>query len=114
MDFHRDIIRMHKECRVLRDGSYKQLVSEYNLIGYGRFNREDAVIVIVNNSNDERRVRVPAWEIGLTRNTDIEQIFVTYENGYSMQRLGYTIAEGWLDIGLRKKSAVVLRKLKNM
>ena len=113
IDFHRDVIKMHKSCEVLMSGSYKQLLSEYNLISYARFNRDDAVIVIINNSPEERRTKVPVWEAGLPYNSDVEQIFVTYENGYSTARLGYTLSGGWLDIGLRAKSAVVLKKLNN-
>ena len=113
IDFHRDVIKMHKSCEVLMSGSYKQLLSEYNLISYARFNRDDAVIVIINNSQEERRTKVPVWEAGLPYNSDVEQIFVTYENGYSTARLGYTLSGGWLDIGLRAKSAVVLKKLNN-
>ena len=113
IDFHRDVIKMHKSCEVLMSGSYKQLLSEYNLISYARFNRDDAVIVIINNSPEERRTKVPVWEAGLPYNSDVEQIFVTYENGYSTARLGYTLSGGWLDIGIRAKSAVVLKKLNN-
>lgn len=112
LDFHKAVIRMHKECPVFREGSYKQLVSEYNLICYGRFTKEDAVIVVVNNADDERRVRIPAWELGLTNEDDVEQIFVTYDGGFGTEHLGYSLPGGWLDIGVRKTSAVVLRKLK--
>ena len=111
LQFHRAAIKMHKECEVLKTGSYKQLLSEYNLVAYGRFNSKDAVVVIVNNMDDERRVRVPVWELGVYHNEDMEQIFVSYDNGYSIDRLGYTVKEGWLDIGLRANSAVVLKKI---
>ena len=69
------------------------------------------VVVIVNNSDDERRVHVPVWEIGLMREYDMEQVFVTYENGYDNSKLGYSVREGWLDVGMRNKSAMVLRKM---
>ncbi len=111
LQFHKDVIKMHKECKVLSTGSYKPLISEYNLIAYGRFDRNDMVVVIVNNSDDERRVHVPVWEIGLMRDYDMEQIFVTYENGYDNNKLGYSVKEGWLDVGMRNKSAMVLRKM---
>lgn len=111
LQFHKDIIKMHKECKVLSTGSYKPLISEYNLIAYGRFDKNDMVVVIVNNSDDERRVHVPVWEIGLMREYDMEQVFVTYENGYDNSKLGYSVREGWLDVGMRNKSAMVLRKM---
>ncbi len=111
LGFHKAAIKMHKDMDVLKTGSYKQLVSEYNLIAYGRFNSKDAVAVIVNNSDDERRVRVPVWEIGVFHNEDMEQLLVSYDNGYSTDGLGYTVNDGWLDIGLRANSAVVLKKI---
>lgn len=71
-------------------GSYKSLLAQYNLIAYGRFTDDDAVIVIVNNSEDERRVKIQAWETGLTDKDDVEQVMVTYDGGFSTERLGYS------------------------
>ena len=108
----KSIIRMHKENEVLRTGSYKQLYSGHNVIAYGRFTMEDAVIVVVNNGDDETRVKVPVWETGLGMDADVEQIMVTFDGGYTIDRQGYRLKDGMLDIGLRKTSAVVLRKLR--
>lgn len=110
--FHKAAIAMHKSQEVLKNGSYKPLVGEYNLIAYGRFNTKDAVVVIVNNSEDERRVRVPVWELGITDKDEMEQIFVTFDGGFGEEQLWYTVNGGWLDIGLRKTSAVVLKRVK--
>ncbi|MGN0317167.1 MAG: glycoside hydrolase family 13 protein [Lachnospira sp.] len=112
VDFHREVIKMHRKNEVLKTGSYKQLYSAYNLIAYGRFSRKDAVIVVINNNDDEAWARIPAWETGLDYDDDVEQIMVTYEGGFSTERLGYHLRDGWLEIGIRKTSAVVLRKKK--
>ena len=112
IDFHRAAIKMHKENDVLRKGSYKSLYSAYNVVAYGRFTSDDAAIIIVNNNDDEVRARIPAWEVGLGFDDDVEQLLVTFEGGYSTDRLGYHLQNGWLDIGLRKTSAVVLHKMK--
>ena len=42
--------------------------------------------------------------------TDMEQIFVTYDGGYSTQRLYYSVNDGWISLGMRRQSALVLRK----
>ena len=110
--FHKAMIKVHKESPALMHGSYKSLLAQYNLIAYGRFTDDDAVIVIVNNSEDERRVKIQAWETGLTDKDDVEQVMVTYDGGFSTERLGYSLPGGCLEIGLRKTSAVVLRKMK--
>ena len=103
---------MHKENEVLRTGSYKQLYSAHIVIAYGRFTSDDAVIVVVNNGEDEIRVNIPAWETGLAMDDDVEQIMVTFEGGYSTDRQGYRLKDGILNIGLRKTSATVLRRLR--
>ena len=72
----------------------------------------DAVIVVVNNGEDEIRVNIPAWETGLAMDDDVEQIMVTFEGGYSTDRQGYRLKDGILNIGLRKTSATVLRRLR--
>ena len=112
IDFHKAAIKMHKENEVLRTGSYKQLYSAHNVIAYGRFTSDDAVIVVVNNGEDEIRVNIPAWETGLAMDDDVEQIMVTFEGGYSTDRQGYRLKDGILNIGLRKTSATVLRRLR--
>ena len=46
------------------------------------------------------------------RDDDVEQIMVTFEGGYSTDRQGYRLKDGILNIGLRKTSATVLRRLR--
>lgn len=111
IQFHKDIIKIHKENEVLKSGSYKPLYSEYNIISYGRFDVENVIIVVVNNNEDEKRVAIPVWELGLTHRNDVEQILATYKGGYNMERLGYSLPNGVLNIGLRGNSAVILRKI---
>ena len=65
----------------------------------------------MNNSEDERRVAIPVWELGCGESCVVEQLMVTTENDYSTMSLYYEITNGMLDIGLRGTSAVVLRKV---
>lgn len=112
IDFHKAIIGIHKENEVFKTGSYKSLYRAHNVIAYARFTMDDAAIIIVNNNDDEVRARIPAWEAGLGFDDDVEQLIATYDGGFSTERLGYHLINGWLDIGLRKTSAVVLHLLK--
>ena len=111
IDFHKDMIRIHKENPALMRGSIKELAAENNLISYGRFYGDNIIIVIVNNSEDERRVTVPVWELGAGESCVLEQLIVTTANDYSTMSLYYELTNGMLDIGLRGTSAVVLRKV---
>ena len=56
-------------------GSYKSLYSAYNVVAYGRFTSDDAAIIIVNNNDDEVRARIPAWEVGLGFDDDLEWMY---------------------------------------
>lgn len=109
--FHKDMIRIHKENPALCRGSLKELTTDNNLISYGRFYKDNIIIVIVNNSEDERRTIIPVWELGAGENCVLEQLMVTTENDYSTMSLYYELTNGMLDIGIRGNSAVVLRKV---
>jgi alpha-glucosidase len=109
--FHRDIIRIHKENPALRKGSLKELTTDTNLISYGRFYKDNIIIVVINNSEDERRAMIPVWELGAGEECVLEQLIVTTENDYSTMSLYYELTNGMLDIGIRGYSAVVLRKI---
>lgn len=51
-------------------------------------------------------------ELGITDKDEMEQIFVTFDGGFGEEQLWYTVNGGWLDIGLRKTSVVVLKRVK--
>ena len=54
--FHKEMIAIHKEHRALRTGSLKMLSAEYQYLAYGRFNREEQFVVLINNDDRARRV----------------------------------------------------------
>ena len=105
--FHRDIIRIHKENSALRTGSVKFLKGEENLLCYGRFNREQQLVILVNNAETERRVNLPVWPVGLPENGELEQLLRTEEDGYSVAPVTCAIKDGKIDVTLSKHSAVI-------
>ena len=108
--FHRDIIRIHKENPALRTGSVKFLNGEDNLLCYGRFNREQQFVIIVNNDENIRHIDLSVWAVGLPKHGTLEQILFTSENGYSISSVSYDIVNGRLDITLPKHAAVILKR----
>ena len=108
--FHRDIIKIHKENPALRTGSVKFLNGEDNLLCYGRFNREQQFVIIVNNDENIRHIDLSVWAVGLPKYGTLEQILFTSENGYSISSVSYDIVNGRLDITLPKHAAVILKR----
>jgi alpha-glucosidase len=108
LSFHREMIRIHKKYEALRLGSFKFLNGEDNLLCYGRFNREQTFVIIVNNDVVMRRIDLSVWAVGTVKNGRLRQIMFTNENGYSMNPVEYQVDNGRLDITLPKTSAVLL------
>ncbi len=109
VDFHRDIIHIHKENPALRTGSLKFLKGGENLLCYARFNRSQQFVVLLNNGGTERSIELEVWPAGIPREAVLERIMITNEAGYSLMPRRYELKDGVLSIELQKQSAVILR-----
>ena len=109
IEFHKSIISLHKDNPVLRNGSLKELVCDYNLISYARFDREHVIIVVINNNDDEKHVKIPVWQAGVNMNDYMEQIFLSTSREHSTSVIGYSVRAGFLDVHMRGYSATIYR-----
>jgi alpha-glucosidase len=111
IEFYEKIIQIHKQYRVLRTGSVIMLYKDKDVLVYGRFNREEQVIVFVNNGQMGYNLTAVIWPAGLNRYeemTELEQIFETSKDGYSDEKKIWYANAGRLDMVLKPESAVVL------
>ncbi|MCR4653943.1 MAG: glycoside hydrolase family 13 protein [Eubacterium sp.] len=109
--FYETIIRVHKEYKVLSNGSVIILYKDKDVLVYARFNAEEQVIVFVNNKNQQYDLTVEIWPAGLNRyenRSELEQVFETSKDGFSTERKSFTANGGRLYMKLRPESAVVL------
>lgn len=109
IQFHKDMIRIHKENKELSTGAAKFLWMDYNVIAYGRFSITDQCIIIVNNNNDEREINMNVLDIGIDRDASAKQLMFTYQEGYSVSDHIFPIIGGKLKIFMPPTSAVVLK-----
>lgn len=107
--FHRDMIRIHKENPALRTGSVKFLRGEKDILCYGRFNREQQFVVIINNDSYSRTIDLTVNAAGVPKECTMTQMMYTTESNYSVLPVEYTISGGHFKITLPKYSAVVLK-----
>lgn len=110
--FHRAIIRIHKENQELKTGSLKYLDSDYNYIAYGRFNRQQQCVILVNNNDHEIEKDVLVWETGTARHGKMMRLIETNEGGFTEEPVEYPIYAGKIHITLPKTSAVVLKGIR--
>ena len=109
IDFHRDMIRIHKENEALRTGSVKFLQGEKDVLAYGRFNRKQQFVVILNNSEDKKEIMQEVWTLGIPKKGSLERLIITTEAGYSLMPKDYPVEDGRVNVTLMPHSAVVLK-----
>lgn len=110
LNFHKEMIRIHKEYEVFRTGSVKFLNGQDNLLCYSRFNRKEQFVIILNNDDGSRNADFSVWAAGIPKECIMEQVMYTTKDNFSIAPVEYTVKNGKLNIALPGKSAVVLRR----
>lgn len=109
LNFHREMIRIHKEHEAFKTGSIQFVWGEYNFLCYARYNRREHFLVVLNNDAVSRTVEMVVWPVGLPKECELEQIMYSHEDGFSTNPVTYEVKGGKLNITLTEFSAVVLR-----
>ena len=107
IDFHKAVIRLHRESRALRRGSYKMLCGDNGLLAYGRFCRNEKYVIAVNNLEETRGFEIPAWQIGMMDGEAV-QCLITDEEGFSEEPCRHHVLGGYLNLTLPAHSAVII------
>ncbi|MEE1342300.1 MAG: glycoside hydrolase family 13 protein [Lachnospiraceae bacterium] len=108
VSFHKDVIGIHKKSEALMRGSLKFLYGEQNVISYGRFTNEEEVVVILNNDEAEKTIKIPVWEIGIFDNEVLVSLLTTSEEGHSKEKTEYVVEKGFITITMPPISSVIL------
>ncbi len=109
LQFHRDMIRIHKTYEAFRTGSVKFLNGENNLLCFARFNRKEQFVILLNNDEVARTIEMNVWEAGVPRECEMEQIMYTTEENHSMMPVPYQVVNGRLKLTLPGLSSVILK-----
>lgn len=107
--FHREIIRIHKAHKEFLTGSLKYVDAEYNVIAYGRFNREGQSVILVNNNDHEITKDVSVWYLGIPKECSLTCLMLTTAEGYSTEPTQYAVTSGKVRVTLPATSAIILR-----
>ena len=109
INFHKDIIKIHKEHEAFRTGSIKYMDADYNYLAYARFTRNESCVVLINNNNYDLNKVVTVWEAGAGKEGTMVQLIATFDNDYTLEPKEYPVQAGKITITLPKTSAVVLK-----
>ena len=109
IQFHRDIIKVHKDSAALMKGSVMFLHGEYKVVSYGRFLPGEAVVVILNNDYEPHELNLHVRRLGVQDGAVMKACITTTESGYQMDETEYVVANNKLKITVEPISAVVLK-----
>ena len=111
LEFHKKAIQLRKEHPVLRHGSLHHLLGEYGVIAYGRFDREDKYLVVLNNNEESKTVSIPVWEIGVRLISTLENCLMTNRDTFTDFAFQCPVKDGYVEMTLPPKSAAVLKEV---
>ncbi|MBQ8185228.1 MAG: glycoside hydrolase family 13 protein [Lachnospiraceae bacterium] len=107
IDFHREMIRIHKENPVLKEGSVKFLSTSDQLVAFGRFDGENQLITVLNNQEQEVTAQVAVWEANVPEHAVLERQIFSWEDGFTAERVECPVAGGQLQVTMPPHSAMV-------
>ena len=108
IDFYEYAIQLHKRWAVFGSGSLIPLAAEQGWIAYGRFLKDAAAAVIVNQSNAPRTVELDLRPLTGTAPLRLRQVMETTEEGFNVGRQWVSLAGGCLRKQLQPRSSLVL------
>lgn len=109
--FHKEMIAIHRNHQALRTGSLKMLAADYQYLAYGRFDRKEQFVVLVNNDECPRRVKQSVWAAGIPQKCELNRLMITSDEGFSSIPIRYPVKEGKLEALLPAHCAAVFKRL---
>ncbi len=111
IEFHKKMIRIHKLYSPLLTGSLMNLGQDYNYVAYGRFNKEEQIIVLINNNDHEIEKEVNVWQVGVKMTTRLERLIMTSRDGFTDESVMIPVEKGKIKMTLPAESAIVLKSI---
>ena len=111
IDFHKEIIRVHKDYQAMKTGSILFLHGQYQFISYGRFDEQDKFVIAINSGDQPVTVDLPVWRLGLTEATRMARLINTGPEGFSLETAMYNVENGVLRLNCPPKYGVVIKNL---
>ena len=82
ISYHEALIKLRKEHPALRHGSLQKLAGEYGILAYGRFDKEEKLVVVYHNLDEEKEITLPVWQMGIKEEGSMEVLLETNQKGY--------------------------------
>lgn len=114
VEFHKEMIRIHKREKPLRTGSLKMLSWSSNVLAYARFQEGEQIIVVLNNSKELKEVTIPAWQAEVPMKGKMERLMYSWEKSYTTERDIYLVEDGETVVNMGKHSVLIMKPVREM
>lgn len=111
IEFYREAICIHKQNQVLKTGSYLPLLWEKDLLCYGRFDEEDAILTVVNTSDEPKTITPSVYMLGSEDGTVWERLIETNREFYNCGIIKSMQQGDVIEVTVKPNSSVIYRKL---
>ena len=109
IEFHRYLVNIRKKNPAFRNGSFKPLLAEAGIIAYGRFDKENRGVVVVNSTAFTKRVRIPVWQAEV-EGDHMWRVMKSTENLYNVGRVQYPIENGTLSVEIAPHCSMIFEE----
>ncbi len=109
LEFHKQMIDIHKNNRELKTGSIRKLDAGDNVLAYGRFNRTCATIVVLNCSEYETIKEIDITPLGIPKEARLIRVMESSRRGFKTDPISYNVKNGKLIRAYDAQSAVVMQ-----
>ena len=114
VEFHKEMIRIHKREKPLRTGSLKMLSWSSNVLAYARFQESEQIIVVLNNSKELKEVTIPVWQAEGPMKGKMERLMYSWEKSYTTERDIYLVEDGETVVNMGKHSVLIMKPVREM
>ena len=114
VEFHKEMIRIHKREKPLRTGSLKMLSWSSNVLAYARFQEGEQIIVVLNNSKELKEVAIPVWQAEVPMKGKMERLMYSWEKSYTTERDIYLVEDGETVVNMGKHSVLIMKPVREM
>ena len=109
IEFHRYLVNIRRKNPAFRNGSLKPLLAEAGIIAYGRFDKENRGVVVVNSTGYTKRVRIPVWQAEVEGN-HMWRIMKSTEIRYNVGRIQQPVENGAMTVEIDPHCSMIFEE----
>lgn len=108
LEFHREMIRIHRSYQALKTGSLQMLFWQENILAYARFNEREQIVIVINNNSELRQLCIPVWFAEVPMEGRMQRLMYSYFDGYTTEYEEYIVKDGKVVVNMGAHSALII------